>query len=471
MTPTTNLKAVHFFFFPAIAMLLGWGLRGYIGGGPYGAMIPGCFVALTICLLLNYTVETAAMAAVFGAIGIGFGGQMTYGQTLGFLREPATLGWGLLGCVVKGGVWGLLGGAVLGLGLSRDKYDRKSLIIGLLLMVAAFHLGRELINEPRLIYFSNLEDRPRDESWAGMLFAAVALLGFMRSRGPARSIRVPLLFAAFGCVGGAIGFGGGALWLAFGPDNVWIGWWKMMEFTFGFVLGGALGLCAYRCRVELQTSGQTGETPPASWPPMLAFIGLFAAMFGSFALLGLVLPDDFRDNDAFAARAIRQILDMILSFTFFGSLAIIISLFSQHVAWHVAITLTFFHTVHDYVRDLDSAENFGYVWPGSVQWAVSIGLALALAVAVYTFQNGNRTVQRLLLLAVWSCFATACVRSFGNLDYYRGTGVQSGLRMLLDTHPSIVFVHGTFTVSALIVTAFVLTVFRDGAQRDSAVVH
>lgn len=464
MTATRNYNAAHFVLFPAIAMLLGWGLRGYIGGGPYGAMIPGCFVALTICLLLNYKIETASMAAVFGAIGIGFGGQMTYGQTLGFLHEPATLGWGLLGCTIKGGVWGLLGGAVLGLGLSRDKYDRKSLVIGLLLMVAAFHLGRELINEPRLIYFSNLVDRPRDESWAGMLFAAITLLGFMRTRGSARDIRVPLLFAGFGGVGGALGFGGGALWLAFGPDNVWIGWWKMMEFTFGFVFGGALGWCAYRCWDELRTSGQMGESPPASWPPMLAFVGLFVAMFGSFALLGLVLPEGFRDSDAIAARATRQVLGMVLSFTFFGSIAIIISLFSQHVAWHVAITLTFFHTVHDFVRDLDKPENFGYVWPGSVQWTVSIALAIAVGAAVYLFQHGARPTQRLFLLAVWSCYATACVRSFGNLNHYRGTDGESGLRVLLDTHPSIVFVHGTFTVSAILVTVFAMTMIRDGAR-------
>ena len=26
---------------PAVVMSLGWGLRGYIGGGPFGAMIPG----------------------------------------------------------------------------------------------------------------------------------------------------------------------------------------------------------------------------------------------------------------------------------------------------------------------------------------------------------------------------------------------------------------------------------------------
>ena len=36
-----------YIFFPALAMMLGWGLRGHIGGGPFGAMIPGAMVALS----------------------------------------------------------------------------------------------------------------------------------------------------------------------------------------------------------------------------------------------------------------------------------------------------------------------------------------------------------------------------------------------------------------------------------------
>lgn len=82
-----HYSAVLFVSFPAIAMLLGWGLRGYIGGGPYGALIPGTFVTLAICLLLGFKMETAAVAALFGAIGIGYGGNMTYGQTLGFVAR------------------------------------------------------------------------------------------------------------------------------------------------------------------------------------------------------------------------------------------------------------------------------------------------------------------------------------------------------------------------------------------------
>ena len=55
-----------FIFFPAIAMMQGWGLRGHIGGGPFGAMIPGVMVALTICLLLEMPATLTSVIVVFG---------------------------------------------------------------------------------------------------------------------------------------------------------------------------------------------------------------------------------------------------------------------------------------------------------------------------------------------------------------------------------------------------------------------
>jgi hypothetical protein len=58
-------------------MSLGWGLRGYIGGGPHGAMIRSLFVSLLLCQYLRYSISASAVAVVFAAIGIGFGGNMT----------------------------------------------------------------------------------------------------------------------------------------------------------------------------------------------------------------------------------------------------------------------------------------------------------------------------------------------------------------------------------------------------------
>ena len=456
-----NHSLLTYLLFPGIAMLLGWGLRGYIGGGPYGAMIPGCFVALSLCLLLNYRVETAAMAAVFGAMGIGIGGEMTYGQTLGFVRDMDTVGWGVLGCTVKGGIWGLLGGAILGLGLKRDSYDRKSIILGMVVMVVGFVVGLELINNPKLIYFSNLEDRPRDESWAGLLFSAIGLLAFMRSRGDAAAFQVPLRFAVYGCVGGAIGFGVGCLFLGFGPPIQWIGWWKVMEFFFGLSFGVALGYCAYTLRDTLVVSGQEGETPSRTWAPVLGVVGLIALVFGTYYFFLDLIPESFLESDALLALLTRKSIGVLVSFSFVSAVVISLGLYSQHAAWQAAISLTFFHTVMDYTRDLSDVEKFGYVWPSSLQWLVNIGATVFIGYCSYSAQKAKRPVMKLLLISAWFCYGTACARSFINLNLMDTTDNLSYVSTLISTHPSIIFVHGTFTISALITTWYALKLSKD----------
>jgi len=62
---------------------------------------------------------------------------------------------------------GLLGGAIIGIGLTRERYANKDLMAGFALMVAGTYAGWKLINEPKLIYFSDRYDKPRPELWAG----------------------------------------------------------------------------------------------------------------------------------------------------------------------------------------------------------------------------------------------------------------------------------------------------------------
>ena len=88
-------------------MSLGWGLRGSIGGGSLGAMIPGAMIGLVLCLLLGRQSD-AGLIAAFAAVGVGFGGQETYGQTVGLSLQPDTFWWAILGFVIKGAAWGLL---------------------------------------------------------------------------------------------------------------------------------------------------------------------------------------------------------------------------------------------------------------------------------------------------------------------------------------------------------------------------
>jgi len=441
-------------------MLLGWGLRGYIGGGPYGALIPGCYVALCLCLLLGYRMETAAMAALFGAVGVGYGGDMTYGQTLGFLRDPSTAWWGHLGCTVKGGVWGLLGGAVLGVGLARDRYDRKTLTIAFLITIVAFYIGVKLINEPKLIYFSNRLDKPREESWAGLLFAAFAFLGYLRAKGTAADIRIPLQFALWGALGGAIGFGGGALWLTFGPpDFKWIGWWKAMEFSFGFAFGAALGWCAYLNQDGLRSAEKKAESPEAAWIPLVALVAFVIAIFAAFPILLRILPEGLREDRSLGAILLKDSFRIVIGFIFFGGISIIAGLRSLHVAWQVAITLTFFHTVLDLMEDYSNPEHFGFTLPGSVRFAIIIASTAVVAVVVHQLHRGPNAVPRLLLLAVWSCFLTATARSFINKNYFFPPEGENPVSALIKAEPSMIFVHGTFTLSAIITTWFILRMF------------
>ena len=470
MTTTKQHSVWVYVAFPAVAMLLGWGLRGYIGGGPFGALIPGCFVALSLCLLLGYKMETAAMGALFGAVGVGYGGNMTYGQTLGFLMESDTVLWGLLGCVLKGGVWGLLGGAVLGAGLTRDRYDRKTLTIAFIITMVAFYIGVKLINEPKLIYFSNRLDKPRDESWAGLLFAAIAFLGYLRSQGTKEMITIPLRFALWGALGGALGFGGGALWMVFGPgipiEQKWIGWWKAMEFSFGFLFGAALGYCAYQNRERLHAAGQEGETPPAVWWPLLAFFAFVAVIFIGSPLLGSLLPEGFRESRTLPAIVTRDFFRMLFGFIFFGGLCIILGLRSLHAAWHVAITLTFFHTVLDFVRDLSEAKSFGYTLSIPLQMLILLVATAVVGVLVYYFQRGPKPIHRLYLLVLWSCYLTACARSFLHKVYFFPPEGKSAVSVILEDHASLIFVHGTFTVSALITTWFIVSRFGERSEAE-----
>lgn len=452
-----------FVVFPAVAMLLGWGLRGYIGGGPFGAMIPGCFVALCLSLLLGYSRDTAAMAALFGAIGIGYGGDMTYGQTLGFATNPDTVYWGLLGVTVKGTVWGLLGGVVLGIGLTFRQFERKALAFAIVISVVAFFVGWKLINEPKLIYFSNRYDKPREESWAGLLFAALALLAYIRAATDRARAAVPLRFALWGALGGGLGFGGGTLWMVFGPslpvEQKYFGWWKMMEFSFGLIFGAFLGWCAWLNRDRLRDDETPSVESERAWPTIVLIL-LVAAAFWILPAASVALR-----NSPVNVAAIGTTL--LGRFIVFGGLCILLGLYSRSAAWQAAITLTFFHTVYDLVEDLP--QNLGEEIPAPALIALLIVSTAGVGFATWRLQRTRRDVSNLFLLALWACYVVACARTFLQKEYWPSTGEPGGiLSAMLRSHPSMLLTHVIFTVSAAAATALAL-VYSPRADKESGI--
>jgi hypothetical protein len=271
---------------------MAWGIRGQYGH-EMGAMIFGILVGFSLVLIFmpNASALQAARAIGLFTLAIGFGGSMTYGQTVGLTMDTGVHGnisdphwnrdaylWGMLGLAIKGGIWIGFGGIFLGMGLSGKPYSpREMLRIGIALLVL-FVIGRWALNtpfEPHLkklpaLYFSDhwrweaAENvNPRAELWGGLLFAIAGLSAYLRL------IKRDQLAVNLGCWGiiGGLGFPIGQ---AFQASHAWdsetfvrTSWWQvgyntwnLMEVTFGMFAGLMLGIGTWVNRHRISQSGE-----------------------------------------------------------------------------------------------------------------------------------------------------------------------------------------------------------------------
>lgn len=382
-----------FLLLPTIAMSLGWGLRGTIGGGPIGALIPGVIVMLCLTHLLNWKTSLGIVAAI-GTVGIGLGGQETYGQTIGFLRDPKTVIWGLSGLTLKGATWGISGGVLVGLAFTHTKYRLREIAVGLLVMVGLTLLGREFIDKPKYVYFSNLLDKPREEAWVGLTLGGLGLLLYLLSL---RREKISAAFALGGLLAGAAGFGIGSLFLALGnalpePYFRWQ-WWKMMEFTFGALYGLGLGLIAYWLQRDLQSvDRETYSRAPAD--PLTALpIDLMTVLGSSVAL---------------AAIQLNFGIDIRTSFTIVAAGLILLSLRSNRLAWQVAISLTVCGFLRDFLR---GGVERGWFDKSYDHWSVLLIMTIPIVILIaWAGSAGRLSTLNALLGVTWLATLFGLVR-------------------------------------------------------------
>lgn len=445
---------LFFILFPAVSMLLGWGLRGFIGGGPYGAMIPGAMVVIAICMLLDIPLLFAAIAIVFGTAGTAMGGEMTYGQTIGFLRNPDTIWWGFAGTSLKGGIWGLISGLFIGLGLVHQRIKIKTIVIGFLIFIIGFSIGLKLINDPKVLYFSNPFDHPRDESWAGLLFAAIGLLIYLKAKTGAEDFRTVLRFALYGLLGGTLGFGFGSLWITvgfqYGSQFLIVDWWKMMEFSFGFLLGGFLGFAAWKSnnidkRLNQNTLVKINESFSIELISVI-LIGCF--IYATMPLFELYL-DTINKNDGILYISIATFGRALENYTFIGCLLIVIALRWQFLAFQIAVTLTFCHCMIDLVTD-------NRLFPGLQSSpllivAIIIAASLIVSTLVALFQRKEFVLRSMFLILVWSTMAVAIIRMLADGEF-RFRGDHSLSQIIIGD----LFVFNVFIISAIVVSAMVI---------------
>ena len=273
--------------FGTLAGGMGWGIRGQYGHET-GAMLAGLLLCVTLAYLLCPRREWPALfrAVAWGTLAMGFGGSMTYGQTLGLTQNAQFIGngaawwWGMLGCAVKGGLWIGFAGVFFGMGLGGKRYKPGELLVLMLALVGAFYMGNALFNGPfdpaakelPRFYFSadwywqpdaGAELDPREEVWGGLLAAWLVITVYVASKGD----RLGRNLSLWGLLGGAIGFPlgqciqsyhawhpavfQGGLWTQLAPH---MNWWNMMEMTFGATMGAVLGfgLWLNRHKIDLK---------------------------------------------------------------------------------------------------------------------------------------------------------------------------------------------------------------------------
>ena len=314
------LKGWQPVLFAAMAGGMAWGIRGQYGHET-GAMIAGLLMSLTLVCLLHPRPGSlqAVRAVALGTVAMGFGGTMTYGQTVGLTHDTVLVGnwaalrWWMLGLAIKGGIWIGFAGVFLGMGLGGVRYRSRDMLVLMLAMVGAAVLGAYLLNLPfdpsnkrlPMLYFSDHwfwepgELKPRRELWGGLLFALVTAAVYA---GWFRRDRLARNMALWGFLGGALGFPAGQTLQAYHAWNpeffqtgLWalvgshINWWNMMETTFGTVMGAVLGLGLWLNRAKIQAAEDAEHTYlPASIEGILLALHLPLLILVEFAAIPAV---------------------------------------------------------------------------------------------------------------------------------------------------------------------------------------
>jgi len=445
-----------YILFPSITMLLGWGLRGYIGGGPFGAMIPGALVALSLAMLLELSVEATSVLVVFAAVGVGMGGEMTYGQTLGFLRNPDTMWWGTLGTTVKGSVWGLLGGTVFGLGLIYKRLPKKTIIIAFLLLLSGMLAGFKLINQPMVIYFSD-PAKPRPESWGALLVGAIAMLVFLKYKIETTDFKIITRIVVFSLIGGGLGFGLGGFWMVMGSqlpaDVIFQSWWKAMEFTFGMLFGAGLGIAVWLNRKEIVSKQIVPLTDPTFTSglvrkELVITIILILVIFWIMPdYLDPIVDADSSNQGRFTMLNLADLAKIFSNFAFYGFIMILAVMRFPASAWQIGITLTFCYASIDLMEDVFPVTLSDSTFTTS--FLLIFLMISAVSILTAWFQRKFQIIRNMFFLLVWSCMAVAFIR----LGLFEKPADIAGLSLIKLIFGKF-FVHIIFALSAIFISLF-----------------
>ncbi|QDU80881.1 hypothetical protein Pla110_26170 [Polystyrenella longa] len=303
-----------------LALSIGWGIRGNYGHET-GAMMPGLLTGIVVCLFSQREDwrERVAYFALFGALGWGFGGSMSYMQILGFTHSghfPSQI-YGFYMLFFLGFLWACLGGAGTAI---PAVYSRKELtdlckplgfLVGVWIIIFLYRVPlqtsiQDLLHEPDVqdamsrhayaVYWL-------DSDWLQVLFVIGSLLAFdFFNKRYEKGFLIPLCAAGFAILGTLV-----ASVIQFFLTDAIDSWNLNLSQYFyfspkflGAVLGAVVGINLFHRRVGIQKK----ENVEGAW------------ILATFLLMGLVVGgvlQAFSDasglSDAFARVLVRYFGD------------------------------------------------------------------------------------------------------------------------------------------------------------------
>ena len=245
-----------------MSLATAWAIRGQFGH-EQGAAWAGAIGGLALVLVSGRKdwYNKMMLVALASAVGWGAGGMISYGMVVGygFADNFVNAYYGLGMLFVIGGLFGLLGGGLVGLTLDSTKENR----------VRWGALLSEMTVGGIISYYFLIEQigfkmtPPRSEAWAVCFGAGLAMLWFMAREKRNSAIRV----AFYAMLGGGIGFSFGNFLHVLG--NTWqipFNMWNVMEYCIGICGGSGMAYGVF-------SSKWPKEIPRATkWENWLALI-------------------------------------------------------------------------------------------------------------------------------------------------------------------------------------------------------
>lgn len=244
----------------AMSLATAWAIRGQFGheqGAAWAGAIGG--LALVLVSKRKDWYDKMVLVALAAGIGWGAGGMISYGMVVGYGHSDdflnAFYGMGML--FVIGGLFGLLGGGLVGLVLDTTKNNK----------VRWGAVISEMVAGGLISYFFLVEQigfkmtPPRSEAWAIIFGAGLAMLWYMARENRNSAIRVAI-FSAFG---GGFGFAFGNFLQVLGnvfevPFNMW----NVMEYSIGFFGGSGMAYGVF------SSTWPIDEVRPKTWTNRVA---------------------------------------------------------------------------------------------------------------------------------------------------------------------------------------------------------